>query len=105
MVRLLPRRRRAEPAAARGSLRRRLRHANPRRLSRAEYLAELRAQRRLLALADRPTSDVEAAREAIRATHYRGQRQRREWLAPGVDREQQIRAFEADMAREAARRR
>ena len=103
MLRLLSRRR-EEPAAAAGSLRRRLRRENPRHLSRAEYLAELRAQRRLLALAARPTSDVQAASAWLRATHFRGQRERRAWLGVGQDREQQIAAFEAAVARDAGRR-
>jgi hypothetical protein len=100
----LSRRRREEPAAARGSLRRRLRRENPRHLSRAEYLAELRAQRRLLALAARPTSDVQAASAWLRATHFRGQRERRAWLGLDLDRDREIAAFEAAVARDAARR-
>ena len=103
-MRRLLRRRRVEPAAAPGSLRRRLRHANPRRLTRAEYLAELRAQRRLLALAGEPASDVQAASAWLRATHFRGQRERRAWLCLGVDRNREIAAFEAAVARGAARR-
>ena len=104
MVRLLPRRRREEPTAAPGSLRYRLRRENPRGLTRSEYLAELQAQRRLLALAGEPAGDVQAASAWLRATDSRGQRERREWLGVGQDREQQIAAFEAAVARDAGRR-
>ena len=99
------RRRRGLLATAPGSLAWRLKRDNPRKLGKAEYVAELRAQDRLLAVAGEPVDDFASVREMIQTSYGRGQRIRQERLSAPLDKDQAIAAFERQMAREAARRR
>ena len=99
------RRRPEEPSPPLGSLRWNLKYANPRGLSKAEYVAAERAQRAITVTAGEPRSDLEAANQQLRAAYRRGRATRQGWLGPPPDKQQQIAMFEARMAREAARRR
>ena len=96
------RRRRAEPAAVEPSLRWRLKHANPRGLSKPTYMAAERDAHAAMAAASVPPDDLADVRARLAADHRRGQRIRDARYAT-FTRNDMAAAFEREMAREANR--
>lgn len=88
-----------------GSLRWRLKYDNPRGLSKAQYVAELEAQRSMQAAVEPEVDELAEIREQLQAAHRRGQRLREAISPQALSDDEQIAKFEREMARDAARRR
>ena len=84
------------------SLRWRLRHANPRGLSRSAYIEAETASR--IALSSVEPEDLGAVANAwSRSLHRAGERARQQITGPPLTRDQSVSMFERSMAREARR--